>query len=75
MQECISKYNCPAWMCIGRKPCPFGNERHNISCGLSKIMWFTEIVEGIDRPCKRGRTEFDDIGQTVGTMMRCTGPI
>ena len=25
MQECISKYNCPAWMCVGHKPHPFGN--------------------------------------------------
>ena len=40
MQEWISKYACPAWMCVGRKPHPFGNERHNIACGLSKIMGF-----------------------------------
>ena len=48
MQEWISKYTCPAWVYVGRKPYPFGNERHTIACGLSTIMWFAEIVEGID---------------------------
>ena len=47
MKEWISKYNVPAWMCVGRKPHPFGGERHTIACGLSKIMWFAEILEGI----------------------------
>ena len=34
MQEWISKYICTAWMCVGCKPHPFGNERHKIACGL-----------------------------------------
>ena len=55
-------------MCDGRKPHPFGNDRHT-------IMWFAEIVEGRDRPCGRGRPEFDEIGKTVVTIMRCTRPI
>ena len=38
-------------------------------------MWFAEIVEGRDLPCERGRPEFDDIGKTVRTMLRCTRPI
>ena len=44
MQEWISKYTCPDWMCVGRKPHPFGNESRTVSCGLSTIMWFLEIV-------------------------------
>ena len=75
MQEWISKYTCPAWMCVGRKPHPFGNERHTIACGLSTIMWFSEIVEGRDHPRERGRPEFDDIGKTVGTILLCKIPI
>ena len=75
MQEWMSKYNCTAWMCVGCKPCPFGNESHNIACGLSTIMWFAEIVEGRDRPCEHGRPEFDEIGKTLGTILRCTRPI
>ena len=75
MQEWISKYTCPAWMCVGSKPHPFGNERHTISCGFSTIMWFSEIVEGRDRLCESRRPEFGDIGKTVGTMLRCKRPI
>ena len=74
-QERISKYNLPAWTCVGRKPHIFGNERHTIACGLSKIMWFAEIVEVRDRPHERRRPEFDDIGNALGTMMSCTRPI
>ena len=62
-------------MCVGRNTHPFGNERHTIDCGLSKIMWFEEIVEGRDFPRERGRSDFDDIGKTAGTILRCTRPI
>ena len=62
-------------MCVVRKPQPFGNERHAITCVLSKIMWFVEKLEGRYCPRERGRPEFDDIGNTVGTMLRCTLPL
>ena len=75
MQEWISKYTFPDWMCVGRKPHPFGNGRHTIACGLSTIMWFAEIVEGRDLPSERGRPEFDEIGKKVVTMMRYKRPI
>ena len=70
MQEYISNCNCLAWMCVGFKPHPFGNERHAIACGLLTIIWFAEIVEGRNQPCERGRPEFGEIGKTVGTMLR-----
>ena len=38
-------------------------------------MWFAKIVEGRDLPCERGRPEFDDIGNTVVTMLPYTRPI
>ena len=62
-------------MCVGLNPHPLGNERHTIASGLSKTMWFAEIVEGRDRPCDLGRPEFGEIGKTVVTMLRCTRPI
>ena len=62
-------------MCDGRKPHPFGNDRHTIACGLSTIMCFIEIVEGRYRPCGRRGPDFDEIGKTVVTIMRCTRPI
>ena len=75
IQEWMSKYNFTAWMWVGRNPHPFGNERHTISCGLSTIMWFAEILEGRDRPPERGRPELGEIGKTVGTILRRTRPI
>ena len=62
-------------MCVGRKPHPFGNERYTIDCGLSTIMWFAEIVEGMDKPRESRRPEFDEIVKTVGTILRCTRTI
>ena len=75
MQEWISKYTCPAWMCVGCKPHPFGNERHTIACKFLTIMWFEEIVKGRDCPCECRRSDFGKIGKTVGTMLRCKRPI
>ena len=38
-------------------------------------MCFSEIVEVRDIPCERRRPEFDEIGKTVVTILRCTRPI
>ena len=65
IHEWIIKYTFPDLVCVGRKPHPFGNERHTIACGLSTIMLFTEILEGRYFPRERGRPKFDDIGKTV----------
>ena len=48
---------------------------HTIACGLLKIMWFSDIVEGRYRPRERGRPEFDNIGKTVVTILQCKRPI
>ena len=50
MQVWINRFTCPGWMCVGRKPHPFGNERHTLACGKSTIMYRVELVEGCDRP-------------------------
>jgi hypothetical protein len=44
MMEWLNQFTCPGFMCVGRKPHPFGNERHTICCALSTIMWHAEIV-------------------------------
>ena len=75
IREWVIKYTFPAWMCVGRKPHPFGNQRHTIACGLSKIVWFAEIMEGRDCPRDLRRPDFGEIGKTVGKMLRCTRPI
>ena len=49
MMEWFNKY-IPGFMCVGRKPHIFGNERHTIFCGLTSILWRSQIVEGKYRP-------------------------
>ena len=36
MMEWFNKYT-PIFMCVGRKPHPFGNEERTICCGLAYI--------------------------------------
>ena len=57
-----------------RKPWPFGNEYHSIACGKSRVMYRVEIVEGKDMPCERPAKEFNELGKTVGLMLRLTRP-
>ncbi|KAL7462772.1 hypothetical protein ACHAXS_004154 [Conticribra weissflogii] len=55
MIDWLNKY-CPGWMCVPRKPHPFGNEYHTICDGDllqgAPIMFRAELVEGKDRPRK-----------------------
>jgi hypothetical protein len=74
MMEWFNKY-APGFMCVGRKPHPFGNERHTICCGTTTIMWRAQIVEGKDRPQQRGPKEYNELGKTVGLMLRMCKPI
>ena len=46
----FSKWTCPGWMMVPRKPHPFGNKYHTIACGLSRILFGMEIMEGNDKP-------------------------
>lgn len=75
IQEWFNRWSCPGWMWVPRKPHPFGNERHTIACGLSGILFWSELVEGKDRPKQLGKLEFQEMGNTTGTMLRCTKPI
>jgi len=73
MIDWLNKY-CPGWMCVPRKPHPFGNEYHTIcDCDLTKgapIMFRVELMEGKDRPVELGPKEFEDRGKTIGLMVR-----
>ena len=72
MMAWMNKYTCPGWMVVPRKPHPFGNEFHTIACGMCGILYAIEIVEGKDKPRETGRPEFDNLGKTVGLMLRLT---
>jgi Transposase IS4 len=53
MSPWTSKWTCPGWMFVPRKPHPMGNEYHSFCCGLRGIMWGIELVEGKDAPPQR----------------------
>ena len=65
-----SRWTCPGWMYVPRKPHPQGNEYHSIACGLSGILYALELVEGKDRPSQRPNPEFQDQGKTASLLLR-----
>ena len=70
-----NKYTCPGYMFVPRKPWPFGNEYHSVCCGVSRIMWGIEIVEGQDARPNHPK-QFDNLGgKTIGLLVRMTEPI
>ena len=72
----FSKFTCPGWMCVPRKPHPFGNEYHSICCANSKIMYQIELVEGKDEPKEKPDPEFfDKKSPTTGLLLRLCKPI
>lgn len=70
MSKWTSKWTCPGFMFVPRKPWPMGNEYHSICCALSGIMYWIELVEGRDAPPERGVPEYSSRGKTVGLMLR-----
>ena len=54
-------YYSTGFMCVGRKPHLFLNERHAISCGLLSILWREEIIEGKYCPSHRGQNSFKNL--------------
>ncbi|KAG7359040.1 transposase IS4 [Nitzschia inconspicua] len=53
MSPWTTRWTCPGWTYVPRKPTPMGNEYHSVCCGVSKIMWQIELVEGKDAPRER----------------------
>ena len=58
MNSFLKKF-CPGFMCVPRKPRPFGNEYYSIANGVTEkglegkpIMWRVKLQEGKDRPKK-----------------------
>lgn len=72
MSKWLSEYTCPGFMCVPRKPWPYGNEYHTIACGVSGVLYALELVEGKDTPPERPRKEFEVLGKTVGLLLRLT---
>ena len=78
MSSWLSKY-CPGFMCVPRKPHPFGNEYHSICDGDDgkPIMWKIRLVEGKDLPKKSNGSwafppEYEQLSKTAKTMVEMT---
>ena len=71
MSPWTSRWTCPGWTFVPRKPHPFGNEYHTIACGKSGVLYGLELVEGKDSPAEIDK-EFDGLGKTVGLLLRLT---
>ena len=72
--ECFNKWD-RGFMCVGRKPHPFGNDRHTICCALHFILCRVYIVEGKYRQTQLGSNKWEKIGKTVGLMLLMYEPI
>ena len=66
----FNRYTCPGWVFCPRKPHPWGNEYHSISCGTSGIMFGIEMVEGDHRPKEIPTDPTNAKGNTVGLLLR-----
>ena len=71
MMVWLNEY-APGFMYVPRKPHPFGNEWHSICCCASGIMFAVELVEGKDAPRELGPKRFEELGKTVGLLLRLT---
>ena len=74
MSKWLNEYTCPWFMFIPCKPWPFGKEYHDAGYADSNIIWSLELCEGKDRPVQLNKKQFDDLGKTVGTLLRLTEP-
>ena len=75
MSVWTNMFTCPGFMFVPQKPWPFGNEYHTVCCCTCGIMWGIELVEGKDRPRQLPRPQYDDLGSTVGLLLRLLTPI
>ena len=72
--QCFNKYT-PGFMCVGHKPHPFGNKIQTICCGLTPILWRSQIVEGKYRPHQLDKMENNELGKTTSLMLRICRPM
>eukprot|EP00043_Microstomoeca_roanoka_P015419 m.154492 g.154492 ORF g.154492 m.154492 type:complete len:447 (-) comp16257_c0_seq9:1945-3285(-) len=66
--------NAPNWMCVKRKPHPFGNEIHTIACASTRVIFRAELKETKKhRPSQLPLPEFEaSHGKTPTLVLRLT---
>jgi hypothetical protein len=82
MMEFMNRY-APGWQYVERKPKPYGNVFHAAACGLSRIIFSLELMEGRDRPTWMDPPEFENLFNTNkfnttkvgGLMLRMAKPL
>jgi hypothetical protein len=75
MSAWTSRWTCPGWMFVPRKPHPFGNEYNSICCGISGIMFRIELREGKQAPAQRV-VQYQNIhSKTTGLLLRLCKPL
>ena len=75
MSKWLNEFMCPGFMYVPQKPWPFGNEYQDAGCCLSDILWRVDLREGKDHPRHLGEKEHDNLGHTIGVLLRLTKPI
>ena len=70
IQEWVDRYTFPGWMFVPRKPHPFRDNYHTVTCAKSKVIYIVEIVEEEDGPRLMGKKELEDKGETTGLVVR-----
>ena len=70
-----NKFTCPGFMFVPHKPWPVGNKYHMVCCCTSGVMWGIDLVERKDRPIALGQQEYNNMGSTVGLLLRMLTPI
>ena len=75
MSMWTNKFTCPGFMFVPCKPWPFGNEYHMVCCCFSGNMWGSDLVKGKDHPRQLGQHKYEELGSTVGLLLRMLFPI
>ena len=63
------------FMCFGRKPHPFGIDQHTMCYSLTSILWKVHIMEGKYMTTQLGKKKWEELGKTVGLILRMYEPI
>ena len=75
MSKWLNEYTSPGVLFVPFKRWKFGNEYHDVGCGLSNIIWHVDLCDGKDHTAHLGKKEFNDLGSTIGTLLHLSKPV
>ena len=65
-----SRWTCPGFIFVPRKPHPVRNEYHKVADGLCGILFGMVIVKGKEKPKERGKGKYHEYGNTICSVRR-----